>query len=354
MTIKTDIKKILCESMNAPSGSNSQPWRFEIGDDFVNIIALPEKDHPILNYNNRGTWIAHGALLENIVTVANAYNLKTKVELLPEEQSTTTTATVRFLESADEINHQLIETVKRRATNRKIYKKEPMPQAILSSLVAVPNFNDVGIYFADQDEKISVLAKAGSVNEIVTLENRVLHKLFFDEIVWNPQTEQQQKSGLFIETMELAPPQKKALKIFKSWRIMSFLNKLGIARGIAKSNAKVYASASLYVAITTINNSRESFIHAGMIMERIWLKAVAHDLSAHIISGTLFFWQSLNGGNLAGFSEKHSKLINDAYKEAKETLNIKDGETLTLFLRIGSAEAPTATSTKKSPNIVIL
>ena len=74
--MEEDIKKILEISVNAPSGSNSQPWCFEVKNNKVNIIMLPEKDHPILNYHNRGTLIAIGALIENIIITASSLGIK--------------------------------------------------------------------------------------------------------------------------------------------------------------------------------------------------------------------------------------------------------------------------------------
>ena len=80
-----DIQKILEAGCRAPSGSNSQPWRFMVKDNQISIFALPEKDHPILNFRHRGTWVAHGALLENILITSSHLGYKTDVKLFPDK-----------------------------------------------------------------------------------------------------------------------------------------------------------------------------------------------------------------------------------------------------------------------------
>lgn len=76
------IQKILEAGAQAPSGSNSQPWRFEVAGGTISIIMLPEKDHPILNFRNRGTLLAHRALIENIVIAAAHYKLKSEKRMV--------------------------------------------------------------------------------------------------------------------------------------------------------------------------------------------------------------------------------------------------------------------------------
>lgn len=96
MINKETIQKILEASINAPSGSNSQPWRFEFFDNELRIIATPEKDHPILNFRNRGTWVAHGALIENIIIAATHFGFKTKPHFFPDYRDPNLTAILEF------------------------------------------------------------------------------------------------------------------------------------------------------------------------------------------------------------------------------------------------------------------
>ena len=61
------IRQILESGIQAPSGENSQPWRFKRernGDvERVWLFNRPEADQSLYNYEQSGSYVAHGALL---------------------------------------------------------------------------------------------------------------------------------------------------------------------------------------------------------------------------------------------------------------------------------------------------
>lgn len=44
-----DIKKILDAAVQAPSGENCQPWRFEIRDSEIRIFNISERDQSLFH-----------------------------------------------------------------------------------------------------------------------------------------------------------------------------------------------------------------------------------------------------------------------------------------------------------------
>ena len=193
------------------------------------------------------------------------------------------------------------------------------------------------------------IGRALALNEVLTLENEILHELFFQEIVWSKNEENSKKSGLYLKTMELSPPKRIALKLLKKWNIMRFFNKAHFARKIANDNAKIYASGSGLGAII-IPDTDESFLIAGRVMERLWLKATQMGLSFHIIAGTLFFWQKAHAGEAKNFSEEHIEMLNNAYRDISSIFDISKG-LIALTFRVGYGSEPSARSSKKEPMI---
>jgi len=69
MDIKPIITEILNLAVEAPSGDNTQPWRFVVNKNIIFIHKRPiEGVHDWGNYN---LLITHGTLIENINIAAN-------------------------------------------------------------------------------------------------------------------------------------------------------------------------------------------------------------------------------------------------------------------------------------------
>ena len=343
-----DIQKILEVSINAPSGSNSQPWKFKVKDGLIQIIALPEKDHPVLNFRNRGTLVAIGALIENIRVVAGSLGYQSEIKIF----SNTDLIAEVSLEKVESLKtDSLAEAVNSRSTNRKPYERVPLSDEKKKFLLeSVSEVGSGDLRFVENEEDLRVLGLAGSVNEIVMLENEKLHKLFFDEVVWNESGEKLRKSGLYLKTMELKLPQQAALKIFKYWLVMRLFNKIGVARQIAKGNAVNYSACSAMGAII-VNDDDQDFVQAGRLLERVWLKAITMGLSLHLITGVLFLWQNIRSGKNNWLSLEHVKLIKQAYGDIASRFNVEDKKLVGLMFRVGRGDEPSARSIKVKPDI---
>jgi len=341
------INKVIEAGAQAPSGGNSQPWRFEIQKNVIFIFALPERDHPILNFRHRGTLIAIGALLENMDIAAHTMQKKLNIQFYPNEEQQMLIARVELLPLDIFISDSLYDAIKNRNTNRKPFIPETL---LIEQKEDLYNIRDesrkIKISWIEDAARIKFLGEAVSKNEIVMFENKKLHRLFFNEVVWTREEERKKGKGLFIKTLEMKPLDEKAMKILKHWPVMKIANKFGMARKIARQNSITYASASL-VGVISLRDNDEDFIQAGRIMERLWLTATKLGLSFHLITGILFLWQRIRAGEKDFFSKKHIKIIEQAYAAIRDTFQINEG-IITLFFRIGRSEPPSAYSYKNT------
>jgi hypothetical protein len=127
------------------------------------------------------------------------------------------------------------------------------------------------------------------------------------------------------------------------------LTKIGMAKFIAKENAKLYASASVIGTIITDDNDRK-FVDVGRLMQRIWLKVTQLGLSMHLVTGVLFLAQRINAGESFGLSDEHVRRVQAAFQTIKGTFKVDDG-VIALMFRIGHAEKPSGISSRLAPKI---
>src|SRR3989338_3222161 len=127
MISKEDILKIIKAGTQAPSGDNSQPWEFKIQGDKVFVYNLPNRDNPILNFEQRGAYIAHGALIENMVIASKYFGYIVDITIFPDQVDQNCTALLVFKGQQDKNSgDDLYKYISQRSTNRKIYQSRPL------------------------------------------------------------------------------------------------------------------------------------------------------------------------------------------------------------------------------------
>jgi nitroreductase len=347
------LKKILNAACQAPSGGNSQPWHFELFDQGINVIAEPEKDNKILNYHNRGSWIANGAVIENIAIASTHLGYKTEIQLFPESKRPNLVATIKLRATAPQ-NEQLYESIFRRRTNRRAYEENSLLTTQKSAILKSSERFVGELRLIEDKENIKALADASSIGDLLMFENKELHNLFFQELIWTKKEENRKKAGLYIKTLEINRIQQATLKILGKWPLMRLFNKFGFARiGIARENAAKYARTAAIGAIIT-GDKDEDFVNAGRMVQRIWLTATSLNLNMHLITGILFIHQAVEAGsNHNIYSKSHIKLIKKTHEKISKVLNNPKG-TITLLFRIGKDGDPSASSSKREPQVIIL
>ena len=346
--MEEDLKKELEIAVHAPSGENAQPWKFRIQDNKIYIFNISERDESLYNYKQRGSLVAHGALIENVVIASSAHGYEAGVDLLPDTENPNLIAVVSLRKSTPH-KVSLYPYIIKRCTNRKPYNTTPLTEKQMNELIGAAE-KESEVLFVNDRKKIEELADAGSVNERVMLNNQLLHSFFFSHINWTEKEDKAKSLGFYIKTLELPLPAQIGLKVFKHWSLMKLFNKVGLSEAIGKGNAKVYAASSAMGAVVTEGDTPKDFIIAGRTMQRVWLKATEMGLSVQPLTGVLFFMQQISAGHTKEFSQHHISLIKNAYGKIYETFGIKN-KMIAMMFRIGDGGEPTACAHKLPPII---
>lgn len=350
--MKDIIQKILDIAVYAPSGDNSQPWEFIVKNNEIKIFNIPDKDNPYLNFQQSGSYVAHGALIENIVIAASQYGYAAEINLFPNPQEPDLVAVIK-LEKTSPREELFYPFIKERCTNRKPYENRKLSEGQKRSFMHAPEEVGEGgkVILVDEEDKMKIIGEASSAMEQIALETKFLHKLFFADIVWTEKEEQEKKCGLYLKTMELPPPVQILFKVLKYWPAMNILNKIGFAKMAAKGNAKLYASGGAFGIVVTDGDSAKDFINAGRLTQRVWLKTTKMRLGLHPVTGILFLARRVIAGEAKELSEEHIQLIKKSYETIKSAFGVENG-VIAMAFRIGYADKPSAKCSRKPPEIV--
>ncbi len=338
------IRDILTDGTYAISGDNSQPWRFDVRGSDVTIFNIPDRDNPILNIRQRGSYVAHGSLIETIIIAANKRGYAVDIRLFPRGESSNEIAVLSF-SSANTAPDPLYEYIRTRASNRRPYdaKKLLTEEQKREFQAAVQKVGGGTLSFVEDSAQKKTVGAAMSATEKTALTTKELHHLFFKDMVWTEAEEREKKSGLYIRTLELPPPVRLLFRAIQHWPVMKFLNALGFYKLAAAGNAETYASCALFGAIVVGNNDRD-FITAGRITQRVWLTATRYGLAFQVVTGVPFLYTKIQIDKTL-FKPWQCALITQAYLVIKETFGATTG-TIAMLFRTGYAPGPSARSSR--------
>ena len=346
------ITKILTAAAAAPSGDNSQPWRFVVKGRTIEFHYIPERDHPILNYEEGGTLIALGAAIQNAELEARAERYAPQTEYR-ESGSCVAVMTLNEGGSLDEDSASLQRAIRARHSNRKAYTKAPLSPEVRLALLSASQEEDTGLKLSlvESIDTMRILSRALTTMEETALGNKNLHEFFFSEILWSAEENRAGKQGLYLKTLELPPPAQAMLRLLKRWGFARPLAAIGFPKMVAQTNAKQNASASAFGVITAKWSRRATYLDVGKMMERLWLRATAQGLSMQIVTGITFLARSLQTPEVARlFSPQEQERIIAAHAIIKK--NVDDTREPILIFRIGTGESPTEVSYRRPPEIV--
>ena len=343
------IQRILEESVNAPSGDNSQPWRFTVDGDTISVFNVADGDPTLYNFLQRGSYLAHGALVENIVLRAGKAGFSAAVEPFPGIPDCTARV---ILTSAPARENPIADAVQKRTTNRKPYEMRPLESSHRDALASVPLEPGVTVSFAEGEQLIESIAETVSVNERLLMENPHLHKALFSMIRWTERDERT-RPGLYLKTMEFPLPVQFLFRtLLRSWPIVRALNVLGLSTVIPRQSAQGYRASSAFGAIVLRSESDTDFFNAGRVFERVWLTATNLGLSVQPVTAIPYLVQRVRAGQAHAFSDAHKQYIREAGDALSTYIGLVPDQHIAMLFRIGYGAAPTAHSYKASPVIL--
>lgn len=346
MATREQLREIVEAATLAPSGDNSQPWRFRLQTNAIEFHYLPERDHPLFNHERSGTLIALGAAIENAEIRARALGLGARTTL----HDGGSCVAVMELTDAALGNEPLARAIPLRHSNRKAYAKRPLTSADKAALEeAVQGSAEVALRLIEPSP--DDVARALTTMEEIALGNRILHKLFFGSIFFDRRENDMGRSGLYIGTLELPPPARALFRILRYWPVARALRTVGFPHKVAEMNAVQNASASAFGILTIEQGASQSYLAAGRVLERVWLTAAARGMALQIVTGLLFLARALEEPRITAlFSEDEQQRIRKAYARIRQVEG--SGRIPLLAFRVGYAEPPTAVSRRRPAEIV--
>ena len=354
MLTSTQLDQILNAATRAPSGHNYQPWLFRNLGETLQIFLKPRSDTTIYNYDERGSLVALGAATESINIYSPTIGLRTDHRyLFNREHGDNLVAELNFSKSTQPAA-PYANALLSRTTNRKKYSSKNIPDDVLKTILeTLDEIDTVQTYPISDPVKRAAIAKILTVTDSLMLEHPAVRDAIFPHIVWTKQEEEQRRTGLYIKTLELPLPAEKIFGLFARYQALAdFAGRIGFGKVIATQNATLYSTGGTFVLLTIPDLSDRSFFELGRSLQRIWTSATHHSLAAQPIAAMLFLAERARVEKPAIFSETVQQHLFQAQRQVAELFSVPSSEIPAMVIRMGYADPPSATSSRKKPHLL--
>lgn len=304
-TLNSDLSELARYAAQAPSGHNTQPWKFSFSGEGVAIVPNLEKALPVVDADNRELFISLGCAAENLSVAARHLGYRAVITARNAEG-----ITFEFSPGPKAVEEPLFPQIEKRQTNRSLYSGKQIPGDLLEELISIPTEEHIQLYFAEPGSSF-----AGTLTEFIGKGNTIQMNdaAFKNELLswmrFNKKQEETTRDGLSYRVFG-NPPLPSAL----AGPIVRFFLEPGRQN---KGDLQKIHSSSHLVLFTTRHNTVEEWIDLGRTLQRFLLQATGNGISCAFLNQPCE--------------------INTLAASLQEILPV-NGEYPTLILRIGYAQ----------------
>ncbi|HEY2155386.1 MAG TPA: hypothetical protein VGH33_07135 [Isosphaeraceae bacterium] len=272
------LESVIAAAASAPSGDNTQPWRFEADGGTIALLLDERRDTSPMNAGQRMARIAAGAALENLVRAARDLGLRADLDPDPSPAL----ARVRLVDEGDAGGRVAphIGQIGQRSTNRRAYDGRPVEAEVLDRLIQeTPELDGVRTHWLVGADRLKALAQAIGRGDAVMFGEPSMRDAFLSKVRFDRPSGEAVEDGLSIGSLELSASDRVALQVMR--RLPDFVLKLAGVSVVFESKARsLVAGSSGLLAVSAPDDRPGTDLAVGRAAERAWLALTERGLAA--------------------------------------------------------------------------
>ncbi len=280
MTSEHRVAEIIERARWAPSGDNTQPWRFELlGKNHLRVHAQDTRDWCVYDLDGRASQISFGALIETIVLAASAAGLEAQVALDMNASPDKPVLDVQLVAAAAMAPDPLHAFIERRVTQRRPLSTTPLTDEDKRALQAAVGRGH-RVYWIEGAKQRTRMAALLYRNAHIRLTIREAYEVHRRIIEWDTHFSEDRIPD---RALGLNPLALRLMKwAMQSWDRVDFLNHyLGgtlLPRLEMDILPALRCAAHFFLIAERPPRTVEDYWSAGRAVQRMWLAATCRGL----------------------------------------------------------------------------
>lgn len=266
---------IIRAAILAPSGHNTQPWKFSIREKEIKLLPDFSRRLPFVDPDDRELFISIGCALENLLIACHRFGFDAQTDYFPDDAPDCIRIT---LSKSEEALNSLYEYIPIRQSTRPYYDGKPIRDDDLYTLSMVRTDDGVSIRLFSTKQDMEPVIQISSEG----CRQKYADKTFIHELeTWvrfNEKEAQKSSDGLY--TACIGAPS------VPRWLGKRYLYSASPESTAKKDEQKLRSSAVLAI-ISSEADDRLSWVKTGRTIERFVLTAVSLNLKSAFVSQAL-------------------------------------------------------------------
>jgi nitroreductase len=341
------VRYLVEHALLAPSGGNNQPWRFIWRNDRLDCLADWERAESFLDLDYSATWLAFGAVAENLALAAGTLGRRAEITLQPEPERSDLLCRVRFAAGAtDHPWPRLVDQVAARVTNRKLGQRTALEPEAAAAMRRAAESAGAELHLIEQGDALAAMGELLGEGDRLRFLSKPMHREMMAEMRWSREEAERTRDGLDIATLELSPADVAAMRVVSSWKAMKLVAGVGGGRALLKISRRAVAAAAAVGLVATTGRDPASFFRGGRAMQRVWLAATAHGLAFQPMTAITYVFPRLERAE-PGLERRQVERLAELRRRYLELLPV-DGECFEAMLfRVARADPPSARALRR-------
>ncbi len=346
----TPVARILDLARWAPSGDNTQPWRFEVvSDAHIVIHAHDTRNWCVYDLDGRPSQIAVGALLETLAIAASAEGRRAEFTRRADAPEENPIIDVKLVEAPDIPPDPLLPFIRARVTQRRPFSSKPLgkrEKAALESAVGA----DYRVVWVEGWERKWRMARLLYRNAHIRLTIPEAYEVHKRIIQWDAQFSEDripdQALGIDRVTLQLM---KWAMR---SWERVRMLNRYFAGTVVPRVQLDLIPALQCAAHFLIISDKPlkdiDDYLEGGRAMQRFWLTAAGLGLQFQPEMTPLIF--SRYAAVSVNFTQDPRALEEAGILAARlrKILEKEDVMNAVFMGRVGTGRSPRARSLRKA------
>lgn len=358
------MKFLVAQGMLAPSGGNSQPWKFYIEEDCISVLHDRKRSKNIIDPDSCGAYIGLGAAIENIRIAAEANGCHVEINYLPSPiehlmqlvdtvGEIVATIRVKLGRSENYVQSlQLYPYISRRMTDRKTYGCIPLTHEQLCQLHSTASTHNLSLKILQSEDDLGKIAEIIGAGDRLRFLCKKSHEELMSEIRWTDKEAASTGDGIDIQSLCLTPAQMTGLQLIRRPKVAELLRQQSGGSGLTELSEKSVKHSSAVGLISVAVTQNLSFLTAGQAIQLFWLKCTQLGLSLHPNTGLIYMFNSLNFKGILTNNELDE--LNTLKTKFFQVFDGHEGLQAILLFRLSVGEPLQTTALRKRLSDVLL